>query len=110
MVWKLNKVSYGLKQELREWYERLHSYLVKIELSRTSKNNNVYLKNKFENMVLIAEIFVYDIMFGGNDILCKTLSTQMSKEFNMLMFGDYFFIGLKFIKQRIVYMWLNLIM
>ena len=46
-----------------------------------------------------------DIIFGGNDLLCKKNSAQMSKEFYMLKFGENkFLIGLKFIKQRMVYM------
>jgi hypothetical protein len=36
---------------------------------RTSENHNLCLKSEAENMVLIAEIFVDDIIFGGNDLL-----------------------------------------
>ena len=44
MVCKLHKDLYGLKQEPRAWYERLHTYLVKIGFERTDDNNNLYIK------------------------------------------------------------------
>lgn len=68
LVHKLNKMLYGLKQEKRTWCERMHSYLIKIGFVRTSENNNLYLKSEDENNVLIAEIFLDDIIFGGNDL------------------------------------------
>ena len=38
---------------------------------RTSENSNLYLKEDTNANTLIAEIFVDDITFGGNNILCK---------------------------------------
>ena len=42
MVYRLHKALYGLKQAPRAWYERLHSYLVKIGFKRTNDNNNIH--------------------------------------------------------------------
>ena len=44
MVCRLHKALYGLKQTPRAWYERLHTYLVKIGFERTGDNKNLYLK------------------------------------------------------------------
>ena len=42
------------------------------------------------------EIFVHDIIFGGHDSLCKDFSNQMKHEFEMSMFGEIkFFVGLE---------------
>ena len=49
---------------------------------------------------LIAKIFVDDIIFGGNDMLCKSFAEEMRKEFEMSMFGEIkFFLGLQIIPQ-----------
>ena len=37
MVCKLHKALYGLKQAPRAWYERLHTYLVKIGFERSRR-------------------------------------------------------------------------
>ena len=70
MVCKLHIALYGLKQAPRALYERLHTYLVKIGFERTDDNNNLYMKIDKEKGILISEIF-YDIIFGGQDALCK---------------------------------------
>ena len=71
MVYRLHKSLYGLKQAPRAWYERLHNYLVKIRFERTNYNSNLYLKIEKGKGILLSEIFVDDIIFGGQDTLCK---------------------------------------
>jgi hypothetical protein len=71
MVCKLHKALYGLKQEPRAWYERLHKYPVKIGFEKTIDNNNLFIKEEKDKHVLISEIFVDDIIFGGKYTLCK---------------------------------------
>ena len=88
MVCKLHKALYGLKQAPRAWYERLHKYLVKIGFERTDDNNNLYIKAEKGKDILISEIFVDDIIFGGKDVLCKDFAKQMKHEFEMSMFGE----------------------
>ena len=49
-----------------------------------------------EKGVLLSEIFVDDIIFGGQDALCKDFANQMKQEFEMSMFGEIkFFVGLQ---------------
>ena len=96
MVCRLHKVLYGLKQAPRAWYERLHKYLVKIGFEKIVDNNNLYIKEEKGKDVLISEIFVDDIIFGGKDALCKDFSDQMINEFEMSMFGEIkFFVALQ---------------
>ena len=61
----------------------------------TNDNNNLYLKIKGGKWILLAEIFVDDIIFGGPNVLYKTFANEMKKEFEMSMFGKIkFFVGL----------------
>ena len=76
-------------------YERLHNYLIKIGFQRTNDNRNLYIKEGPDKNILLVKIFVDDIVFIGNDDLCKSFSGEMSKEFEMSMFSEIkFFFGL----------------
>ena len=43
---RLKKALYGLKQAPRTWYARLDKYLAKLEFSKGTTDNNLYLKDK----------------------------------------------------------------
>ena len=95
MVCRLHKALYGLKQAPRAWYERLHTYLVKIWFERTNDNNNLYIKIEKGKGIILSEIFV-DIIFGGQDILYNASANEMKQEFGMSMFVETkFFVGLQ---------------
>ena len=101
MVCRLHKGLYGLKQAPRAWYERLHKYLVKIGFERANDNNNLYMKRVKGKGILLFEIFVDDIIFGGQDALCKDFANQMKHEFEMSMFGEIkFFVGLQVYQMK----------
>lgn len=54
----------------------------------------MYFKIENDN-ILIIEVFVDDIIFGGNDDLSMKFSGDMHKEFEMSMIGEMkFFLGL----------------
>ena len=96
MVCKLHKALCGLKQAPRDWYERLHKYLVKIGFERIDENNNLYIKLEKGKDILVSKIFMDDITFGGKDALCKDFVDQMKHEFEMSMFGEIkLFVGLQ---------------
>ena len=45
---------------------------------------------------MLSKFFVDNIIFGGQDALCKDFANQMKHEFEMLMFGEIkFFVRLK---------------
>ena len=96
MVCKLQKTLYGLKQAPRAWYERLHNYIMQIGFQKTNDNSSLYIKEGPDNKIVLAEIFVDDTLFIGNDDLCKEFSEKMNKKFEMSMFGEInFFVGLQ---------------
>lgn len=91
----MHKALYGLKKASRAWYERLHAYLVKIGFKRINGNDNLYIRDGPNNNILLAEIFVDDIIFTGDGDLYKSFSEEMRKEFDMSLFGKIkFFVGL----------------
>ena len=101
MVCRLHKTLYGLKQAPRAWYERLHKYLVKIGFERTDDNNNLYIKIEKGKGILLSKIFVDDIIFLGQDALCKDFANQMKHEFEMSMFGEIkLFVGLQVYQMK----------
>ena len=92
-----------MKQTPRAWYERLHTYLVKIRFERTDDNNNLYMKTMKGKSILLSKIFFDDIIFGGQDALCKDFANQMKQEFEMSMFGEKKFCGFASILDEIWY-------
>jgi len=59
---------------------------MKIGFQRTN-NNNLYIKEGLDKKILLAKIFVDDTLSTGNDDLCKYFWEEMSKEFEMSIFG-----------------------
>ena len=47
-------------------------------------------------MFFLSKIFNDNIIFGGQDALCKDFANQMNQEFEMSMFGEIkFFVDLQ---------------
>lgn len=63
-VYKLRKALYGLKQAPRAWYERLTEYLVNNGYRKGGTNKTLFVKEK-HGKLMIAKIYVDDIVFGG---------------------------------------------
>ena len=56
----------------------------------------MYIKTKEFKDILISEIFVDDIIFGGKEVLRKDFADKMKHEFEMSMFREIkFFVGLQ---------------
>jgi hypothetical protein len=100
LVCKLKKDLYELKQAPRAWYQRLDMYLKDKGFKRGTVDNNLYIKIK-DNDLLIVLVYVDDIIFGCNkDSLVQWFSSTMESEFEMSMIGELsFFLGLQ-ITQR----------
>ena len=50
---------------------------------------------------MLSKIFVDDIIFGGQDALCKDFANQMKQEFEMSMFGEIkFFVDLQVYQMK----------
>lgn len=76
MVCRLRKALYGLKQAPKDWYSRLDKYILKLGYTKGNADNNLYYKVTNDD-ILVIEIFVDDINFGGEDGLCKDFANKM---------------------------------
>ena len=50
---------------------------MKIGFERSDDNNNLYLKIVKGKGIFLSEIFVDDIIFRGQDALCKAFANEM---------------------------------
>ena len=90
MVCRLKKALYDLKQASRTWYARLDSYLAKLGFAKDMIENNLYLK-EIEDCLLIIILFIDDIIFGGNDEASDKFVEEMRNEFEMSMIREIIF-------------------
>ncbi|KAA0035705.1 gag-pol polyprotein [Cucumis melo var. makuwa] len=99
-VYKLNKALYGLKQAPRAWYECLTMYLGKKGYSKGETDKTLFI-NKTNIDLIVAQIYVDDIIFGGfPKILVNNFIDIIKSEFEMSLVGELsYFLGLQ-IKQR----------
>jgi hypothetical protein len=85
---------YGLKQDARAWYSRMHRYIQQAGFIKGNADNNLYIKVSQDNILLI-EFYVDDIIFGSDDgRLSQKFSRDMHNEFEMSLLGELsFFLG-----------------
>nr|GEU98658.1 retrovirus-related Pol polyprotein from transposon TNT 1-94 [Tanacetum cinerariifolium] len=98
-VYKHKKALHGLKQALKDWYDRLKAFLIKHEYSIGMVDNILFTK-KSKSHLIIVQIYVDDIILGStSQNLCDDFGKIMHGEFEMSMMGELnFFLGLQ-IKQ-----------
>jgi len=95
MVGRLKKALYGLKQAHRAWYAWLDRYLLHQGFNKGTADSNLYIKVG-EDQFLIVEVYLDDIIFGGNEVMCKNFVDEMQKEFEMSVCGEMnFFLRLQ---------------
>ena len=98
-VYLLKKALYGLKQAPRAWYERLTQFLINQNFERGSVDKTLFIQ-KTNDSILIAQIYVDDIVFGSTcNSFTEEFANLMKSEFEMSMVGELnFFLGLQ-VKQ-----------
>jgi hypothetical protein len=87
-VYKLKKALYGLKQAPRAWYGRLRGFLFERGFEMGKVDQTLFLLRQ-GNVVLIVQVYVDDIVFGGssNSIVAR-FADDMSRGFEMSMMGE----------------------
>ena len=98
-VYHLKKALYGLNQAPRAWYERLTQFLINQNFERGSVDKTLFIQ-KTNDSILIAQIYVDDIVFGSTcNSFTEEFANLMKSEFEMSMVGELnFFLGLQ-VKQ-----------
>ena len=86
---------YGLKQAHKAWYERLINFLIENDFERGKIDTTLLIEKENDNL-LIIQIYVDDIIFGGISIgMCGEFTVKMYGEFEMTMMGELnYFLGL----------------
>ena len=81
-------------------YYRIYKYLRQQGYRKWNTDNNLYIKEEHDSLIIV-EIYVDDIIFGSdNDQLRKQFAQSMQNEFEMSMLGELnFFLGLQISKS-----------
>ncbi|GJS35275.1 retrovirus-related pol polyprotein from transposon TNT 1-94 [Tanacetum coccineum] len=90
------KALYSLKQAPKAWYDRLKAFLIKHEYKMGMVDNTLFTKKKSSNLI-IAQIYVDDIIFGST---CQDMYDEFAKimheELEMSMMDELnFFLGVQ---------------
>ena len=101
-VLKLNKALYGLKQAPRAWYSRIEKYFLKEGFEKCASEHTLFTKSKEEGKLLIASIYVDDVIYTGNDKeLMNDFKGSMKEEFDMTDLGKMkFFLGVEVTQNK----------
>nr|GEV11074.1 uncharacterized mitochondrial protein AtMg00810-like [Tanacetum cinerariifolium] len=87
---------YGLKQAPRTWYDELSTFLLQNGFSKGIIDPTLFTR-RFDDDILVVQVYVDDIIFGLTDPRYATLFSDMMKSrFEMSMMGEMtFFLGLQ---------------
>nr|GEY23029.1 putative ribonuclease H-like domain-containing protein [Tanacetum cinerariifolium] len=90
-VYKLKNALYGLKQASRSWYDELSTFLLQNGFSKGTIDPTLFSR-RFDNDILVVQVYVDDIIFGSTDPRYATLfSDLMKSRFEMSMMGEMMF-------------------
>ena len=76
---------YGLKQDPRAWYGRLHSLLTILGFTKSKSDPNLYLKVMDEPVILL--LYVDDLFLTGNEKKITKVNKNLVGEFEMKDLG-----------------------
>jgi len=72
---KLNKLLYGLKQALREWFQMVKKFFKSIGLKAANANPNLFIGNK-----VYILLFINDILIIGKRRYLNITKTRILRE------------------------------
>lgn len=84
----------------RNRYAGLDRCLLQLGFKKGSANRNLYQRTNAK-AILIVDVFVNDIIFGGYDEMNNKFSKEMKREFEMSMVGTMeFFLALQITQNK----------
>jgi hypothetical protein len=91
-VYKLSQAMYELKQAPHAWYASLKTFLLEHGYVMRSVDKTLFTL-KHDTYVLLVQIYVDDIIFGGSShTLVSRFQEMMENEFQMSMIGELIFL------------------
>ncbi|GKV41367.1 hypothetical protein SLEP1_g48909 [Rubroshorea leprosula] len=95
--YKLKKALYGLKQAPRAWYSQIDSYFLKEGFQKCPYEHTLYIKFGDVGKLIIAYLYVDDLIYTGNDFgILEKFKQSMKLEFDMTDLVDK---GVKLVKD-----------
>jgi hypothetical protein len=85
-VYRLKKSLYGLKKVSRVWYNRIDTYLIKSDFSRSQNEPTLYNKTYQQGKIMIECLYVDDMIYTVNLVL-TSFKHAMQSEFEMTDLG-----------------------
>lgn len=87
-VCKLLKSLYGLKQSPRQWYFKMHQFLLQIGLTSSPNDPCLYIRHSSIGILLIA-LYVDDLLIAGSSPSeVKSVKDKLSHRFEMKDMGE----------------------
>ncbi len=87
-VCKLLKSLYGLKQSPRQWYFKMHKFLIKIGFTSSSNDPCLYIRHLSSGIVLTA-LYVDDLLIAGSSSTeVQSIKDKLSHGFEMKNMGE----------------------
>uniref|UniRef100_A0A7C8YK69 Reverse transcriptase Ty1/copia-type domain-containing protein n=1 Tax=Opuntia streptacantha TaxID=393608 RepID=A0A7C8YK69_OPUST len=95
-VYKLQKSLYGLKQASRQWFAKLHTFLLQLGYVQSQHDSSLFLRTSASHFTIVA-VYVDDILVTGShpdDIV--TLKHHLHSSFGIKDLGLlHYFLGLE---------------
>jgi hypothetical protein len=87
----LKKSLYGLKQsprQIRQWYKRFDSYMIKISYNKCEYDCSVYVRSLVDGSYIFLLLYVDDMLIASRSMKeVNKLKALLSKEFGMKDWG-----------------------
>ena len=94
-VCKLKKDMYVLKQDLRDWYGRIDSFITILGFTKSKVDPNLYFK-VMDDVSVILLLYVDDLFLIGNEKQISECKKKLVAEFEMKDLGlMHYFLGLE---------------
>ncbi len=87
-VCKLLKWLYGLKQSPRQWYFKMHKFLIEVGFTSSLNDPCLYIRHLSSGIVLIA-LYVNGLLIAGSSITeVQSIKDKLSHRFEMKNMGE----------------------
>ncbi len=87
-VCKLLKSLYGLKQSPRQWYFKMHAFLIEIGFISSLNDPCLYIRHQSSGILLIA-LYVDDLLIAGSSKAeVESIKDKLSHRFEMKNIGN----------------------
>jgi hypothetical protein len=102
-VSKFKKISYGIKQLPRMWYQTFHTYILNLAFVRSKVDHYVYSKEEGGFFIYVS-LHVKDMLLVGEKMhIIKEVKMQFPSKFNIKHLSAVKFImGMEIERDRVV--------